>query len=116
MQEVRRGTPQAFLGDRGQGGSQRRHRLPPQETSGLKPPPPRCSINANPPAPAICWPDTGQASSGTFHVTFLPLWLSQDQGLLPVVLGDEKQAPGRGGVGLLGPPASLGQEPQLWFP
>lgn len=85
-------------------------RKPPD--SSPRPPPPRDSINANHLAPAIWWPDTGQASSGTFHVTFLPLRLSQGEGLLPVALGDEKQAPGVKG-GVLGPPASPGQGPQL---
>lgn len=66
------------------------------------------AINANHLAPAIWWPDTGQASSGTFHVTFLPPRLSRDEGLLPVALGDEKQAPGVG-RGLLGTPASPGR-------
>lgn len=52
---------------------------------------------------------------GTFHVTLLLLRLSQDKGLLPVALGDKKQAPGvrRGPLGTL---ASLGQGPQLLSP
>ena len=60
-------------------------------------------------------PDAGQASSGTFHVTFLPLQPSQDEGLLPVALEDEKQAPGVM-RGPLGTPASPGQGSQLRFP
>lgn len=90
--EAGRGTAQAFRGDR-QGGSESHTRSLPRTPLESGPHPP-CSINANHLAPAIWWPDTGQASSGTFHVTFLPPRLSQDRGLLPVALGDEKQAPG----------------------
>lgn len=84
-----------------------RTRSPTQSTSGTKPRP-QYPINANHLASAICWPDTGQASSGTFHVTFLPPRLSQDAGLLPVALRDEKQAPG-GEKGSAGDPHGRGR-------
>lgn len=105
--EARRGeAPGPSLATRGRGSQ---HRLPaPRSRPALR------SINADHLAPAIWWPDTGQASAGTFHVTFPPPRLSGTRGYC-LWRGEMRSRP-RGWEAVCWGPRFPGQGPPLRFP